>query len=148
PSDYNGIVGGAPAIYNMQIHVARIGINAMANRTPDSNVPQAKYQMVHDAVLNACDALDGVKDGVLENPSVCKFDPKVLECKGPDGPTCLTAPQVETARKVYSPATNPRTKQQIFPGLLPGSELGWAIQAGPQVPSIANDFFRYVVFKD
>ena len=50
PTDYNGIIGGAPAIYNMQIHVARIGINAMANRTPASNIPSEKYQMVHDAV--------------------------------------------------------------------------------------------------
>ncbi len=68
PTDYNAIVGGAPAIDDMQTHVARIGLNAMANRTPESNIPKKNTQMVHQAVLNACDALDGVKDGVIENP--------------------------------------------------------------------------------
>ena len=46
-------------------------------------------------MLGACDALDGVKDGVLEDPRRCHFDPKVLLCKGTDGPDCLSAAQVE-----------------------------------------------------
>ena len=91
---------------------------------------------------------DGVKDGVLEDPTRCKFDPKVLECKGADGPGCLTASQVEAARKIYTPTTNPRTKQQIFPPLEPGSELGWGAKAGPQPFSTASSYWRYVVFKD
>ena len=45
-------------------------------------------------MVDACDTLDGVKDGLLENPKRCHFDPNVLLCKGADGPTCLTAPQV------------------------------------------------------
>jgi feruloyl esterase len=98
--------------------------------------------------LEACDALDGVKDGVLEDPTRCKFNPKVLECKGADGPGCLTAPQVEAAQKIYTPATNPRTKQQIFPALEPGSELGWAAKAGPQANPMPLSYWRYVVFKD
>jgi hypothetical protein len=73
---------------------------------------------------------------------------QLLECKGPDGPACLTAAQVEAARTVYSPATNPRTKQQISAGLVPGGELGWAAQAGPQLGGIPNGHFKYVVFKD
>ena len=147
PTDYNGIIGGAPAIYNMQIHVARIGINAMANRTPASNIPSEKYQMVRDAVMNACDALDGVKDGVLENPMSCKFDPKVLECKGADGPSCLTAPQVETMRQLYAPMKigNAGT----VPGLLqPGTETGWRTLAGPKPLDLAVDTMKYVVFND
>ena len=104
--------------------------------------------MIQKAVLNACDANDGVKDGVLEDPTRCKFDPKVLECKGADGAGCLTAPQVEAARKIYTPATNPRTKQEIFPALKPGSELGWAGRAGPQPNPVPISFWRYVVFKD
>jgi hypothetical protein len=55
---------------------------------------------------------------------------QLLECKGPDGPACLTAAQVEAARTVYSPATNPRTKQQISAGLAPGGELGWLPRPG------------------
>jgi feruloyl esterase len=98
--------------------------------------------------LEACDDIDGVKDRVLEDPTRCKFDPKILECQGADGPGCLTAPQVEAARKIYSPTTNPRTKQQIFPALEPGSELGWAGKAGPQPLPVAISHWRYVVFKD
>ena len=103
--------------------------------------------MVHEAVLNACDALDGVKDGVLENPGACKFDPKVLECKGPDGPTCLTAPQVETMRQLYAPMKlgNAGT---VPPLLQPGTELGWATLAGTTPLELARDTMKNVVFKD
>jgi feruloyl esterase len=148
PADFDGIVAGAPANNATHLALQSIWVAQAVHKDEASYIPPSKYPLIHDAVLQACDARDGVKDGVLEDPRRCKFDPKVLECKGADGPACLTPPQVETARKVYSPATNPRTKQQIFPGLLSGSELGWAVQAGPQVPSVANDFFRYVVFKD
>src|SRR5205807_6387755 len=98
----------------------------------DSFIPQTKYKVIHDAVVEACDAHDGVKDGVLENPAQCKFDPAVLQCQAADTAACLTSAQVEAARKIYAPATNPRTKEMIFPGLMPGSEMGWAGLAGPQ----------------
>jgi feruloyl esterase len=111
-------------------------------------IPPEKYPLIHNAVVEKCDALDGVKDGILEDPTRCQFDPKVLECKGADGPACLTAPQVEAARKIYSGAINPRTKQQIFPGLEPGSELDWNVLASPKPFGIGDDFFKYVVFKD
>jgi feruloyl esterase len=99
-------------------------------------------------VLAACDALDGVKDGVLEDPTRCHFDPGVLACKGADGPSCLTAPQVEAARKIYSGPISPRTKQQIFPGLEPGSENGWAGLAGPEAFSYALERFRFIALQD
>jgi feruloyl esterase len=106
--------------------------------------------VLHNAVLDACDALDGVKDGVLENPTRCKFDPKAVLCTGPggDGPDCLTAPQVEAARKIYAGASNPRTHEPIYPGLQPGSELGWAQSVAAQPVGYATDFFKYIVFKD
>jgi len=71
---------------------------ASVHRGADSYIPPEKYSMIHDAVLQACDAHDAVKDGVLEDPTRCHFDPKVLECKGADSPSCLTSAQVETAR--------------------------------------------------
>jgi hypothetical protein len=52
--------------------------------------------------------------------------------KAPTDRVCLTPTQVEAARKIYAPVTNPRTKQQIYPGLAPGGELLWARKAGPQ----------------
>jgi feruloyl esterase len=147
PTDYNAIVGGAPAIDNMQTHVARIGLNAMANRSPESNIPKEKYEMVHQAVLNACDALDGVKDGVIENPASCKFDPKALECKGADSSSCLTAPQVETMRQLFSPVK--LGNSGTVPALLqPGTELGFATIAGTRPLELAVETMKYVVAKD
>jgi feruloyl esterase len=98
-------------------------------------------------VLNQCDALDGVKDGVLENPMQCRFDPKVLQCKGADAPSCLTPQQVETMRLMYAPANI--GKAGTMPALLqPGTEMGWATLAGPEPLGLALDGMRYVVFKD
>jgi feruloyl esterase len=104
--------------------------------------------VIHQAAIAACDPLDGVADGVLEDPRQCSFDPKAIQCTGDDGPTCLTAAQVETARAIYAPATNPRTHAEIFPGLERGSEMGWSGQAGPAPLSIANDYYRFIIFKN
>lgn len=99
-------------------------------------------------MLEACDARDHVKDGVIEDPATCRFDPKVLECKGDDAPTCLTAPQVTAAKKIYAPVVNPRTKRTIFPGLAPGSELAWGTVAGPQPLGFPQEIYKYVVFRN
>jgi feruloyl esterase len=56
---------------------------------------------------------------------------------------------VEAVRKIYAPAVNPRTGEQLSPGFEPGSELGWrAIAGGPEPFSAAGDHFKYVVFRD
>ena len=118
-------------------------------KDPASYIPPGKYPIIHQAALAACDARDGLKDGLIDDPTKCDFDPKVLLCKGADGPACLTAPQVEAAKKIYSPAINPRTGQQLFSSLVPGTELGWGVQAlGPEPSANIYDQYRYVVFKD
>ena len=89
-----------------------------------------------------------MKDGLIDRPAQCGFDPGRLECRQGDTASCLTAPQVEAARRIYSPLTNPQTKQEIFPGLQPGSELAWASVAGPEPAREAVEFFKYVVFND
>src|SRR5207244_10037892 len=90
----------------------------------------------------------GVKDGLIESPQICKFDPAVLQCKAEDGPTCLTSGQVEPGRKIYDGPTNPCTWEQLFYPPLPGSELTWSQFAGPQPFGLAADFFKYFVYKD
>jgi feruloyl esterase len=149
PADFDAIVAGAPAVNAMSLHAARIAINQIVHRSADSYIPPEKYSLIHNAALSTCDALDGVKDGVIDSPSLCKFDPKVLACKDADGPGCLTAAQVETARALYAPVKDPKTGTVVFPALLePGSELGWATLAGPQPVGTALDQFKYVVFGD
>jgi feruloyl esterase len=118
-------------------------------RDPASFIPAAKYPVIHKAVLDACDAMDGVKDGVLDDPRKCHFDPAVLTCKLDNAPDCLTAAQVDAVRKIYTPAQKAITTEPLFPALMPGSELGWAGMAGgPEPNAILNDHFKYVVFKD
>jgi feruloyl esterase len=149
PNDYEGIIAGAPANYWTHLMVATLWAAHATLKDPASYIPPAKYPLIHRAVLDACDALDGVKDGVLENPMRCKFDPKVLLCQGEDTADCLTAPQVEAVLKIYGPVKNPRTRQEIFPLLEPGSELGWpALAGGPGPLPIPVEHFRYVVFQD
>ncbi len=109
-----------------------------------SYIPPAKYPALHNAALQACDALDGVKDGVIEDPTRCHFDPEVLLCKDADGPTCLTAPQVEAARKTYAGHAG---KAPLY-GVEPGSESGWASLSGPKPLGLAVDTYQYLVFND
>ena len=149
PADYDAIIAGAPALYNMALHGVRVALDVMTHRTADSAIPPEKYPAIHDAVLAACDAQDGVRDGVIDDPPQCRFDPAVLACRGADATTCLTPPQVETARALYSPIRNPRTGAELAPALLtPGTELGWATLAGPSPLGLAAEAFKYIVFKD
>lgn len=149
PADFDGIIAGAPANFRTHLQVGQIWNASATLKDPARFIPPGKYQLMHKAAVDACDALDGVKDGILENPSRCHFDPKVLGCQGEDAPGCLTPPQVEAARKIYAGAKNPRTGQQIWPGLMPGSELGWGQTAGgPEPIGLAMEYFKYVVFED
>ncbi len=148
PDDFDGIVAGAPAIYASRQSAGQIWIWQATHKDAAGYLTPDKLTVLHDAAVAACDALDGVKDGVLEDPTRCKFDPKVVQCKDADGPGCLTASQVEAARKIYAGARNPRTGEQIFSPLFPGSEMGWAASAGAQPVGYALDVYRYVVFKD
>lgn len=149
PTDYNGIISGAPANNWTHMMAQIIWVAQAVHKDQASYIPPDKYPQLHDSALEACDARDGLKDGLIEDPTRCKFDPKVLLCKGKDTPACLTEPQVEAARKIYSPLKNPRTKQEIYPGFEPGSELGWGqFVAGPTPTTFATDLFKYVVFRN
>jgi feruloyl esterase len=149
PEDYDGIVAGAATNNWTKMMFGRIWVGQATLSDPANYIPPAKYPMIHRAVLAACDAMDGVKDGVLNEPMKCHFDPAVLACKGADGTGCLTKEQVEAANRIYSPATNPRTGEVIFPPMERGSELVWArLAGGPQPIDLATEYFKYVVFED
>jgi feruloyl esterase len=150
PADFDGIIAGSPGLdwSGRSAQAVRV---AQALQKEDARLSPAKQQLLHNAVVQACDALDGLKDGLIDNPVACKFDPKVLECKTPgnnDDPACLTSAQVATARLLYPPAVNSKTKREVA-GLAPGSELGWTDQ-GWSVSARATglDHYRFVVFKD
>jgi len=149
PTDYDGIVAGAPA--NYITHLQAGGVYTSWVRLKDGEkapeyVPAAKFALLHKAVLDACDSKDGVLDGIIADPRRCKFDPKALQCPGADAPTCLTAAQVKTVQSIYAGAKYNDGKQ-IFPGFEPGSELLWDSPfSTPVANTIGVGFFRFMVF--
>jgi len=147
PADFDGIIAGSPGLdwSGRSAQAVRV---AQALQKEDARLTPAKQQALHAAVVSACDALDGVKDGLIENPVACTFDPKVLECSGADGPSCLTPAQVATARLLYAPTVIAKTKREVA-GLPYGSEGNWTDQ-GWSVSARATglDHYRFIVFKD
>ncbi len=148
PADYDGIIAGAPVYERTRQLIWELWIAQAVHKNDASYIPPAIYPLIHRAALAMCDARDGATDGLIENPLACRFDPKTLQCTGSDTSACLTAAQVEAARKIYAPAVNPRTGQEIYPGMQPGSELGWSSLAGPQPAGEAMDLFKYLVFNN
>jgi len=147
PADFDGIVAGAPG-NDWTGRAAQAVRVARATQKADARLSPADARMIHAAVLDACDALDGVKDGVVGDPARCRFDPAVLQCAGAKTESCLTPPQVRTAKMLYDARINPKTKREIT-ALTPGSELGWTENGWTaSARATGRDQFRFLVFKD
>jgi tannase/feruloyl esterase len=153
PDDYNGIVAGDPVnFYTHFLAGEGLWVALATLKDPESYIPVGKLPAIDDASNAACDRLDGVKDGLIEDPRKCKFDPSVLLCKGSDSSTCLTAKQVETAKKIYG-GSHYGNGKEIFPGTMPGHERGWTAfitGTGPSEATFALSvgFLKYFVFED
>ncbi len=124
PEDFDGIIAGAPGNDWTGRSVAALRVAKPLETNERARLLEDKRLLVHEAVLEACDAADGVIDGVVGDPQQCDFDPGTLLCEGADDASCLTGAQVETVRMLYSSPKNPKTGRAIT-GLLPGSELDW-----------------------
>jgi len=149
PRDYDGISSMAPANPMVALMVSSLWTGNATLKDPASMIPPAKFAVIHQAVVSACDARDGITDGIVSAPERCHFDPEVLQCKGENGPDCLTAPQIAALRAIYQGPRNPRTGQQIYPGFEPGSELMFPIQtAGPEPFGASLTYMRALVFMD
>jgi feruloyl esterase len=147
PEDYDGLVVGAP--WNYQSHSnAGFVWDAQTLRAPGAAIPASKLPAINKAVLAACDANDGLADGVIEDPSRCAFKPETLLCKGAETDGCLTQPQVTALNKLYDGPKHPRTGKSIFPGWARGSELGWTrlVEAG-NLASLGRGYFGNLVFE-
>ena len=147
PADYDGIVSGAPANFPTQMWPGELYAAWVTHRTPENLIPNEKLPMITKAALAACDAQDGLKDGLIDNTRRCAFDPAVLQCKGADGSDCLTAGQVDSVRKIYEGLKDPTTGKLFWPGYEPSSELGWPghIQTPFFVPL---SYFKYMAFQN
>jgi feruloyl esterase len=137
PADYDGIIAGAPAASFTRIMAGFTSNLQALDNDPASYIPPAKYPAIEAAAVAACDARDGVKDGVIDNPPKCAFKPDVLLCAGPETAACLTKPQVTALEKIYAGARNSHG-EQIYPGFQPGGQAGpagwglWISAAKPE----------------
>ena len=154
PADYDGIVAGDAANFWTHQMMSEVW-DGVATGTPETNLPQEKLELIQNAVLSACDALDGAADGLISDPTRCHFDPNKLLCQGADASNCLTAAQVGAVEKIYSGPVNPRTGKKLYPGLYPGGELGWGKAGGQMVINRTKtsgvssyDFWRYALLKN
>jgi feruloyl esterase len=146
PTDYDGIVAGAPANNFTHLTAGNIWMAAATLKDEATRLSPAKLAVLNKAALAFCDARDGVSDGLIESPLSCPFDPAVVQCTGAETDSCLTPVQVGASRRLYGPLVNPRTNEFIFPGFPPGSELTWgALAGGPQPLFIPLDFYKYFV---
>ena len=149
PDDYDGIVVGHPN-FDQIGNRAQYVWNGQATfgASPSTPLAGAKLTLINNAVTAACDALDGVVDGVIDDPRSCPWQPSSLLCQAGQNPaTCLTQSEVTALEKVYAGPKNPRTGASVYPGLVKGSERGWGGHtAGPNIFATADQFFKYMVF--
>jgi len=123
PEDYDGILAGAPANFWTHLLSKALADAQATTLDPASYIPPSKLPAIARAVNAACDAQDGVTDGILNDPRQCQFDPGTLLCNEGDAEKCLTAAQVTALKKLYE-GPNDAKGRKVFPGYLPGAEEG------------------------
>jgi feruloyl esterase len=161
PEDFDGIVAISPGMAYSHLMLSFLWSKKVSEQYPDSKLSAAKLQLLHRTALAHCDKLNGVEDGLLEDPRDCDFDVATLKCPGPDGPDCLTAHQIETVRQLMAGPHNPRTGAEIYPGFYFGSEaspeyadtadlnrFGWTLIQGPLADRYAIPLLATMVFAD
>ncbi|HZJ31527.1 MAG TPA: tannase/feruloyl esterase family alpha/beta hydrolase [Vicinamibacterales bacterium] len=148
PEDFDAIIAGAP-VYNMvHLNVSQVGLQVEMLKNPERLVPAEKKTMFANAVVAACDERDGVKDGIVNNPRACTFDPAVLACKEGDRADCLTGAQVESARSVWA-AVKTKSGELVYPGRSPGFESGWRVPVpGTPLNPLFTDMPRFIGRQD
>ena len=128
PLDYDGIVAGAPTVdfNNLQGQRAMFYTVTGAVGSEDFISADTWTGLIHDEVLNQCDEIDGVADGIIEIPNKCHFDPQTLLCDTSqsimsEGQSCLNHAQVQQLEKIYAPYRY-SDGELIFPRMNPGNE--------------------------
>ncbi len=124
PDDFDGIVAGAPASGPAVPNIAW-ALQSNTRRDGSNILDVAAIRLLHDAVLRACDRDDGAGDGIVGDPSSCRFDPAGLACGTSAAAACLSSEQVEAARRIYAGVPNPDGTPYASQGYARGGELGW-----------------------
>ena len=140
PGDFDGIIAGAAANSTARMTTMQLWTGRAVVDDPPAAMSEENFASMHSAVLAACDATDGVTDGVLEQPSACTVDPGSV--------ASLSSAQAAAVRRIYQGAVNSRTGEMIFPGLARGSELGWTAMASGDPFGYASSIHAYVISQD
>lgn len=122
PADYNGILAGAPGASRVPAHLAFFWAYRATHLTPDSALTPAALTFWSAKVMQACDKLDGLQDGIISDPQRCTLNPQTVQCKPGQSSECLTPGQVVALNKIYAGPRHSVTGEQIFPGYLHGTE--------------------------
>jgi len=131
PDDFDGIIAGAPAMLFSFQNSFHHGWLAVSNTNDDGThiVLADRLSIIHEAVMDACDSLDGMEDGLISDPRICSFDVSSIECASDatDNSTCLTTAEVETITKFYTGPVDPDSGYHLTVGEEQhGSELAWS----------------------
>lgn len=150
PHDFDGVLSGAPAVDFNNLYSWRARFYTITGPNNGSNfiAPEAWKTWIHEEVLRQCDGLDGVMDGIIEDPTLCKFDATKLECGSGDSKKCLSEHQVQQVTKIFSDYTYPNGTL-IYPAMAPGGEINSATGLYAGTPwALSQDWFRYVIYND
>ena len=163
PDDFDGWIVGAPANNFTSLKARELEISQIVSAMPEPmTVPQ--LAALSRAAVAQCDAADGVKDGVIDQPLRCDFDPMVLSCEAAADDKCLSKAQVDAVRRLYDDSRDPKTRASLAPGLqgTRGVESGLAqwqswitgpltsngLTAAPFAQFLSEHFFSYMVYQD
>lgn len=148
PDDFDGILAGAPANNQIYLCAWRMRLLMTALKSPRHALSAGNLKLLNDAVLEQCDAADGVVDRLIENPGDCEFVLDSLRCSGPAAKGCLTVQQMETVSAAYSDLRT-SSGELLYPGLPVGGELSWTLPPDDQEPGAMDiDMFRYIANQD
>ena len=142
PNDFDGLAVGDAANPMTRNQASTLYSTLAVNRDPAGFLSPAKWLAYRNAVMDKCDAADGVKDGLLSDPMACKFDARQMECKGGDRDDCLTPPQIKALNTVLAGMKNPRTGEQLHPGWPVGANPNPTMVVGREPEQVAIDTFR------
>ena len=145
PDDFDGIVAGAPA-YNWTNGIGAVGAQIMQAMYPDPNkideplLNMDDLKLIEDTYLAQCDELDGIKDGILNDPRKCDFDIETLLCKGEKTKDCLTQAEIDVVKIIHE---GPKDKYgALYYGFPLGAETdpgGWPTWFAGGVKSADNE---------
>ncbi len=146
PEDYDVISAMAPANPMSDLMTQSMFAGYFPPRTPENTLTPPVLQMIHRAAVKACDADDGLADGIISRPNACGFDPVTIACKPGESADCLSPGQLETIRNIYRGVTDPRSGAQIVPGWPIGSEVQLSfIISSPAPFPVALSYFDLLV---